>query len=274
VIRTSGDRIAPRPLASPGGKGVFVKEIEDALLAGEVDLAVHSLKDLPTALPEGLFLACVPEREDPRDLLVAPGAPALADLRPGAVLGTGSPRRACQIRAARPDLSLRDLRGNIDTRLRKLREGRYDAILLALAGVRRLGLDCEGTVLDVDLMIPAVGQGAMAIEARGRDRAIADLLAPLHHQATAAAVRAERAFLSALGGGCRAPIAALAVVQGGTLRLRGLVADPEGVTVLRDAVDGGAADPEAAGEALAGALLARGAAALLTRAGGSLPGSR
>jgi hydroxymethylbilane synthase len=274
VIRTSGDRIAGRSLASLVGKGVFVKEIEDALLAGEVDLAVHSLKDLPAALPDGLALACVPEREDPRDLLVAPGAPSLPDLPRGAVLGTGSPRRACQARAARPDLRVRDLRGNVDTRLRKLREGRYDAILLAQAGVCRLGLACEGTILDADTMLPAVGQGAMAVEARADDQAIADLLAPLHHDATAAAVSAERAFLRALGGGCRAPIAALAVTQGTRLRLRGLVADPEGSTLLKDALEGDAGAPEAAGEALARALVARGAAPLLDRAGGTDPGGR
>lgn len=264
VLRTSGDRMVSRPLTALGGQGVFVKEIEDALLAGRVDLAVHSLKDLPTVQPEGLVIACVPVREDPRDVLVAPGAPDLAGLSRGAVVGTGSPRRACQIRKPRPDLIVKDLRGNVDTRLRRLREGRYDAILLAIAGLRRLGLPFEGRVLDLDIMIPAVGQGAMAIETRSDDRALADLLAPLHDPPTAAAVGAERAFLRALGGGCKAPIAATATVGGRSLRILGLVADPAGATVLRDAFDGEAGSPEAAGVALARALTARGAASLLT----------
>lgn len=263
IIRTSGDRLAERPLAAMGGKGVFVREIEEALLAGRVDLAVHSLKDLPTGQPAGLVLACIPEREDPHDLLIAPGAPGLEALPPGAAVGTGSPRRACQLRARRPDLEMRDLRGNVDTRLRRLREGRYDAIVLARAGVTRLGLPVEAAILDFDTMLPAVGQGALAIETREEDRELRALLGGLHHPPTAAAVAAERAFLRGLGGGCQAPIAAVGEVAGATLRLRGLVADPRGETVLRESQEGTMARPEEAGEALARALLGRGAAALV-----------
>jgi hydroxymethylbilane synthase len=265
VIHTSGDRIPDRPLASLGGKGVFVKEIEEALLAGSIDLAVHSLKDLPTAQPVGLRLACVPEREDPHDVLIAPGAPSLEGLRRGAIVGTGSPRRACQIHAVRPDVAIKDLRGNIDTRLGKLRQGGYDAILLALAGLRRLGSEVEAQVLDYDVMLPAVGQGALAVETRSDDPDSAAALAGLHDPATACAVEAERAFLRGLGGGCQAPIAAVAEVSGDRLLLRGLVGDPEGRRVVRHSLEGRAADPEAAGAALAEALLAQGAADLVQR---------
>ncbi len=265
VIHTSGDRILDRPLASLGGKGVFVKEIEEALLAGSIDLAVHSLKDLPTAQPVGLRIACVPERADPHDVLIARGAPALEGLRQGAVVGTGSPRRACQIRSLRPDITVKDLRGNIDTRLGKLQRGDYDAIVLALAGVRRLGAEVEGHVLDFEEMLPAVGQGALAVETRSDDPDSAAVLAPLHDPATACAVEAERAFLRGLGGGCQAPIAAVAEVSGDRLLLRGLVGDPEGRRVVRHRLEGDAADPEAAGAALAEVLLAQGAAELVRR---------
>ncbi len=265
VIQTSGDRILDRPLASLGGKGVFVKEIEEALLRGAIDLAVHSLKDLPTAQPEGLMIACVPPREDPRDLLVAAGRPGLADLRSGAVIGTGSPRRACQIRAARPDLRLADLRGNVDTRLRKLARGDYDAIILALAGVRRLGAEVEASVLEIDQMLPAVGQGALALEARADDREVIDLLRPLHHPPTAAAVGAERAFLRGLGGGCQAPIAAWGEIRADRLILQGLVGEAVGESVLRGRREGAVLEAETIGLALAQDLLARGAAELVAR---------
>ena len=266
MIHTSGDRITDRPLAAIGGQGVFVKEIEEALLAKRIDLAVHSLKDLPTQQPEGLVLACVPEREDPRDLLAAPGAPSLADLPAGAVLGTGSPRRACQILVLRPDLHIQDLRGNVDTRVAKLMRGEYGAILLACAGVRRLGLQVEGQVLALEQMLPAVGQGALAIETRADDAEARAVLAPVNHPPTAAAVAAERAFLLGLGGGCQAPIAAVGEVAGEGLSLRGLVGDPEGGRLLRGRRSGSAADPEAVGAALAESLLEQGAAALVARA--------
>ncbi len=263
IIRTSGDRIVDRPLASFGGKGVFVREIEDALIGKEIDLAVHSLKDLPTAQPEGLTICCVPPREDPHDLLASDQGAAPGGLPAGAVIGTGSPRRACQMRALRSDLTIRDLRGNVDTRLRRLREGDYDAIVLAAAGVRRLGATVRGHVLSFDEMVPAVGQGALAVESRRDDGEIAMALEPVHHAPTAAAVTAERAFLRALGGGCQAPIAAHAEIGEGRLVLRGLVADPRGEQVMRDRYEGSVGEAETIGTRLASAFLDRGAAALL-----------
>jgi hydroxymethylbilane synthase len=271
VIRTSGDRFLAQPLAAMGGKGVFVKEIEEALLGGTIDLAVHSLKDLPTDLPEGLAIACVPEREDPRDMLVARGSPAPADLPFRAVVGTGSPRRSCQLRALRPDLVVRDLRGNIDTRMARLKDGGYDAILLAVAGVRRLGAQVEGVLLGFDQMVPAVGQGAMAVEIREADEELIALLAPLHHAATALAVAGERSFLKALGGGCQAPIAAIGEIRNGRLRLRGLVADVGGSTLLRESREGRATESEGIGAALARSLLERGADDLIRRSSAPLP---
>jgi hydroxymethylbilane synthase len=267
-IRTSGDRFTAQSLAAIGGQGLFVKEIEEALAAGTIDLAVHSLKDLPTQQPAGLVIACVPEREDPRDMLLARGAGTLGDLPRGASVGTGSPRRACQIRALRPDLVVRDLRGNVETRIARFERGDFDAIILAAAGIRRLGLSVEGAPLAVEEMLPAVGQGALAIETRGDDAETRSLLGALHHDATARAVTAERALLRGLGGGCQAPIAAHGVVADGRLVLHGLVADPEGRTVLRHQVGGDPADPEGVGNELAEAFLARGAAALL-----GLPGN-
>lgn len=271
IIRTSGDRFPDRSLASMGGKGVFVKEIEEALLAGNVDVSVHSLKDLPTSQPDGLTIACVPEREDPRDILLAPGAPGPAGLRPGAVVGTGSPRRSCQMRALRPDVVIKDLRGNLDTRLRRLRTGDYDAILLASAGVRRLALEVEGTVLDYDQMIPAVGQGALAIEIRTDDRGLAEILRPYDHAPTAIAVAAERALLRGLGGGCQAPIAAFGEVAGERLSLRALVAGPGGEPLLKERREGDARDAEAIGLDAARVLLARGASALVQGTSAPLP---
>lgn len=263
TIHTSGDRILDRPLAGLGGKGVFVKEIEEALLSRTIDLAVHSLKDLPTEQPEGLLIACVPRREDPRDLFLAPGRVGIMDLAAGAVVGTGSPRRACQIRALRGDLRLKDLRGNVDTRLARLARGDYDAIVLALAGVRRIGAQAEGTVLEFEQMLPAVGQGALAIETRSGEAPAPAALRSLHDPETAAAVAAERAFLRGLGGGCQAPIAAVALVRGATMTLRGLVGEPEGGRLLRERLEGPAAAPEDLGRRLADRLLAAGAADLV-----------
>ncbi len=271
IIHTSGDRFLDRSLASMGGKGVFVREIEEALLAGSVDVAVHSLKDLPTSQPDGLTIACVPEREDPRDVLLAPGAPGPAGLRPGAVVGTGSPRRSCQMRALRPDVTIRDLRGNLDTRLSRLRTGDYDAILLARAGLLRLTLEIEGTVLDYDQMIPAVGQGALAIEIRADDRDLAEILRPHDHAPTAIAVAAERALLRGLGGGCQAPIAAFGEVAGERLLLRALVAGPGGEPLLKERREGEARDAEAIGLDAARVLLARGASALIQGTSAPLP---
>jgi len=271
IIHTSGDRLQDRSLASMGGKGVFVKEIEDALLAGSVDVSVHSHKDLPTAQPDGLTIACVPEREDPRDVLLAPGAPGPAGLRPGAVVGTGSPRRSCQMRALRPDVTIRDLRGNLDTRLTKLRTGDYDAILLARAGLRRLKIEIEGTVLGYDQMMPAVGQGAMAIEIRSDDRELAEVLRPHHHGPTAIALAAERALLRGLGGGCQSPIAGIGEVAGQRLSLMALVAGPGGEPLLKERREGDARDAESIGLETARILLARGASALVQGTSAPLP---
>jgi hydroxymethylbilane synthase len=271
IIHTSGDRQLERSLSAMGGKGVFVKELEEALLARSVDVSAHSLKDLPTTQPDGLMIACVPPREDPRDVLLAGGAPGLESLRQGAVVGTGSPRRSCQMRALRPDVVTKDLRGNVDTRLAKLRSGAYDAILLARAGLNRLGIEFEGTVLELDQMIPAVGQGAMAIEIRADDRDLARLLRPHHHPPTAAAVLAERALLRGLGGGCQAPIAAIGQVTDGRLSLRGLVAGVAGDPLLRERREGDVEDAEEIGLEMARALLLRGASALVQGASAPAP---
>ena len=212
IITTRGDRIVDRPLQQVGGKGLFTKEIEEALLAGDVDLAVHSMKDMPTEGPRGLVIASVPERVDPRDALI--GAP-LADLGPGAVVGTGSVRRALQLRALRPDLEIRGIRGNVDTRIAKQRAGDYDAIVLAMAGLARLGrTDVVDEALGSEAMVPAVGQGALAVQARRGDTAVLSVLEAIHHEPTAVCVAAERSFLEAVSGGCSAPAACHVVADG------------------------------------------------------------
>jgi hydroxymethylbilane synthase len=262
VIVTTGDRVLDRRLENVGGKGAFLKEIEEALLAHDVDLAVHSLKDVPTALPDGLALCAMLERADPRDGFLSNGA-RLAELPAGAKVGTTSLRRRAQLRALRPDLVLEDLRGNVDTRIRRLREGRFDAILLAMAGLTRLGRAGEVTEpLDPRAFVPAPGQGAIALECRESDSALRAAVAPLEHPATARAVTAERAFLAALGGGCNVPLGAHAfAAPGGGLELVGFVAAADGAILLRDEARG--AEPAGVGEALARALLERGARALL-----------
>jgi hydroxymethylbilane synthase len=261
IITTTGDRVQDRRLESVGGKGAFLKEIEEALLAREVDLAVHSLKDVPTDLPEGLHLVAMLERADPRDVLLSAG-PRLRELPAGARIGTTSLRRRAQLLALRPDLLVQDLRGNVDTRIRRLREGAFDAILLARAGLVRLGREGEATeVLDPDVLLPAPGQGAIALECRTDDAETARAVASLHHEPTARAVSAERAFLAALHGGCNVPLGAHAVLADGTLRLRGLVAREDGSAVVRGEHSG--SDARAVGRALADDLLARGAGDLL-----------
>ncbi len=265
IIRTSGDRFADQSLVVLGGQGLFVKEIEEALLARGIDLAVHSLKDLPTTQPQGLVIACVPERAAAADCLVARGRATLRALPTGSVIGTGSPRRASQIRHLRPDLAIRDLRGNVDTRVARFRRGDCDALILAAAGLVRLGIEVEATPLAPEEMLPAVGQGALAIETRAGDPGLADLLAPLHHAPTAAAVEAERALLRGLGGGCQAPIAAHATVRGDLLTLRALVAATDGRRVTRGDWSGGVAEAGSIGARLAEDLLARGAGDLLPR---------
>lgn len=227
VIRTRGDDVVDRPLAAVGGKGLFTKEIELALLAGEVDFAVHSLKDLPTIQPEGLTLAATPPREDPRDVLIGG---RLAELKLGAVVGTGSQRRQAQLLAARPDLVVRDIRGNVDTRIRKLQAGEFDAIVLAAAGVIRLGRAAEITErLSVDAMVPAPGQGALALQCRVGDAAAAGALLALHDADAALEVEAERAWLDAAGGGCTVPTACYVQVDSAGATLRGFHLRPDGV---------------------------------------------
>lgn len=275
IITTRGDRVLDVALSAVGDKGLFVKELEQALLDGVVDLAVHSAKDLPSQLPEGLVLAAFPRREDPRDVLVLPVArPTPGDalvghpfglLPHGARVGTSSLRRACQLRALRPDLAVVDVRGNVDTRLRKLDSGEYDALVLAAAGLRRLGLEQRISAwLDPAHMLPAVAQGALAIEARADDQVVLDLLAALDHPPTRAAVLAERAFLRRLEGGCQVPIAGHALLQAdGAVLLRGLVGAIDGSRIVAGERGGTVDAPEQLGDALAEELLMRGAAALL-----------
>jgi hydroxymethylbilane synthase len=264
IISTTGDRVLDRRLEAVGGKGAFLKEIEEALLANEVDLAVHSLKDVPTALPEGLRLSTFLERADPRDALVSASGARLAELPAGARVGTTSLRRQAQLRAYRPELTLADLRGNVDTRLRRVREGVFDAVLIATAGITRLGRAAEITeIVPAEVILPAPGQGTIALECREGDDDVAAAVAPLHHEATACAVQAERAFLAALGGGCNVPLGALAEAESGAWRLRGLVAREDGSRSVRGERRG--SDPVAVGRALAEELLARGAAELLGR---------
>jgi hydroxymethylbilane synthase len=262
VITTTGDRIQDRRLDVVGGKGAFLKEIEEALLAREVDLAVHSLKDVPTALPAGLRLCAVLERADPRDALLSATGVGLKQLPAGARVGTTSLRRRAQVAALRPDLALQDLRGNVDTRIRKLREGSCDAILLAVAGLERLGRRGEATeIFEPDVLVPAPGQGAITLECRDDDDAVAAGVAPLHHTATARAVAAERSLLAGLQGGCNVPLGAYAIEEDAVVRLTAFVARPDGSGLLRGQARD--ADPARAGAALAEQLLARGARALI-----------
>lgn len=243
VIKTTGDRILDRTLSEAGGKGLFTKEIEEALAAGGIDLAVHSMKDVPTWLPDGLEIPTLLPREDTRDAFLSPRARTLDDLPEGAVVGTASLRRQAQVLARRPDLRVIPFRGNVQTRLRKLAEGEADATLLALAGLRRLGLeDRAASVLEPEAMLPAVAQGAIGIEIRASDERTRALLGPLGCAETTARVTAERALLAVLDGSCRTPIAALARLEGGVLRLDGLVASPDGARVFRVERTGAVAD--------------------------------
>ena len=265
IIQTRGDQVRDRPLAQVGGKGLFVKEIESALLSGEIDLAVHSLKDMPTEQPQGLVLGAILERADPRDALVGrDGEERLSTLPSGARVGTGSLRRRAQLLAARPDLQVLDLRGNVDTRLRKLHDGQYEAIILAVAGLVRLGHEAAITeILPVETMVPAVGQGALCVEVRDGDEACHRLLASLDHPATHQAAAAERAFLRRLEGGCQVPIGAHAQVRDDNLHLEGLIAAPDGSRLVRDSAHGPAANAASLGTELAGRLLAMGGAEIL-----------
>jgi hydroxymethylbilane synthase len=267
IITTRGDREPGLSLPTLGqlGKGLFTKELEDEMLAGMIDIAVHSLKDLPTEITPGLHIAAISEREDVRDALVArAGIGSLGSLQAGSRLGTSSLRRQAQILATRPDLVLEPIRGNVDTRIRKVDDGGFDAVVLAAAGLRRLGYEHRITeYLAPELILPAVGQGALGIQTRARDGGVNELVESLNHEPTARACRAERAMLLGLGGGCLVPIAAMATVEGGELRISGLVASPDGSEIIRDQAAGDASDPEAVGSRLASALLGRGARKLL-----------
>jgi hydroxymethylbilane synthase len=263
-ITTKGDRILDVPLAKVGGKGLFVKEIEDALLAGEVDLAVHSMKDVPTELPPGLHIGIIPVRETPKDAFVSVQYASIEALPAGAAVGTSSLRRRSQLAALRPDLNIIDLRGNIDTRLRKLDEGLFDAIILAGAGLHRLGLEKRiTTLLEPEQMLPAISQGALGIELRRDDAELFAGLQFLHHPATAIAVAAERAFLLRLEGGCQVPIGAHASLSNDTITLTGLIAAVDGRRILKETATGPVDQAQALGTALAETLLARGGKAIL-----------
>ncbi len=263
-MTTQGDQMLDSPLSRIGGKGLFVKELEVAMHEGRAHLAVHSMKDVPMLLPDEFTLAAILPREDPRDAFVSNTHATLETLPPGARVGTSSLRRQAQLRARLPHLDIDTLRGNVNTRLRKLDEGLYDAILLAAAGLKRLGLEQRiRALLAPEESLPAVGQGAIGIEIRAGDEALTNLLAPLNHMETALCVRAERAMSRAIQGSCQAPIGGYAEVHGGTLRLRAFVADLEGIRFYRASAEGPMDDPEAVGEAAARELIAQGADRLL-----------
>ncbi|WP_421240556.1 hydroxymethylbilane synthase [Aeromonas enteropelogenes] len=263
-MSTQGDKILDTPLAKVGGKGLFVKELETAMLEGRADIAVHSMKDVPVEFPAGLGLHTICEREDPRDAFVSNRFQAIDELPQGAVVGTSSLRRQCQLRAARPDLAIRDLRGNVNTRLAKLDAGEYDAIILAAAGLKRLEMDHRITAfIEPEQSLPANGQGAVGIECRLDDHELHALLAPLEHSETRARVLTERAMNRALQGGCQVPIGAYALMEGEQIWLRGLVGSPDGTRVIRDEIRGAVSDGEALGEQLAQRLLAAGADVIL-----------
>ncbi|WP_459935280.1 hydroxymethylbilane synthase [Fundidesulfovibrio butyratiphilus] len=265
VLKTQGDKILDVPLAKVGGKGLFVKEIEEALLDGRADLAVHSMKDVPVEQPEGLVLDAVPEREDAADMLLSLDHPDLAALPRGAVVGTSSLRRQAQLKSLRPDLVIESLRGNLDTRVAKLREGRYAAIVVAAAGLNRLGLKTDRmTRLAAPVFLPAVGQGALGLERRADDARVRELIAFLDHPDTRDAVLAERGFLARLEGGCQVPIAASARLEDPeTITLTGLVADPEGREVIRAERSGKRAEARDLGRAVAEEVLGRGGESIL-----------
>ncbi|GAA0786157.1 hydroxymethylbilane synthase [Roseibium denhamense] len=258
VIKTSGDRIQDRPLSEVGGKGLFTKEIEEALLDKSIDIAVHSSKDMPTVLPDGLELTAFLPREDVRDAFLSPKARTLTDLPHGAVVGSSSLRRQAMIRRLRPDIEVVMYRGNLQTRMRKLAEGEVDATLLAAAGLKRLGLEGEITsYLETDQFLPAVGQGAICIESRSGDTAVLQMLAAIHDPETQIRLDAERAFLAVLDGSCRTPIGGLAVLENGTLRFKGAVLRPDGTEMYEAERTGPAADAVAIGEAIGQELKAQ-----------------
>lgn len=264
VIKTSGDKLSTASLAQSGMKGLFVKEIEEALLEGSVDLAVHSLKDLPLDQPEGLSIAAVPSREDARDALISRGGRNFMNLPPGSRIGTSSLRRRSQLLSLRADIDVVPVRGNVDTRLRKLRAGEYDALVMAAAGVHRLGFEGQITeYLSPSQICPAAGQGALAVEIRAGNDEVARTVGPLNDENTHQAVRAERAALRRLGGGCQTPIAAYATIEGECIAIVGVVADPNGARIIRSSARGEKNNPEAIGIQLAEDLLHQGAKTIL-----------
>jgi len=263
-MTTQGDKILDTPLAKIGGKGLFIKELEQGLLSDQADIAVHSMKDVPVELPEGLHLAVIMQREDPRDAFVSGRFKSIDDLPQGACVGTSSLRRQSQLAELRPDLQIKSLRGNVNTRLRKLDEGEYDAIILASAGLIRLGFQERITAfIGPEQSLPAIGQGAVGIECRVDDERVNALIAPLHHAETAACVHAERAMNQRLNGGCQVPIAGYAMLESGHLWLRGLVGEPDGSQIIRGEVEGTPAEAEAMGMGLAEQLLEWGAGEIL-----------
>jgi hydroxymethylbilane synthase len=257
-VRTEGDQRPDTSLAAIGGQGVFVKEIEAALLRGDIDLAVHSLKDVPPELGAGLTLAAVPARGDPRDALVTRDGTPLEALPPGARIGTGSARRAVQLRALRPDVETADIRGNVDTRLRKIDEGQYDGVVLAVAALDRLGMaERAAQVFEPNVMLPAVGQGALVVEGRSDDGGLLELLRSIEDAGSRLAVDAERAFLGRLGSGCTLPVGALAAIEGDAVRIRGMLADEVGERIVRDELSGPASEAVTLGARVAEQLLWR-----------------
>jgi hydroxymethylbilane synthase len=272
IIHTTGDKITDVALSKVGTKGLFTKEIEEALLQGTIDLAVHSLKDMPTDLPAGLTLAAIPEREDPRDALV--GA-RLEELAQHARVGTSSLRRAAQLRGIRPDLEIENIRGNVDTRLRKLDEKQYDAIVLASAGLRRLGWENRITeLLDPSVMCPAPGQGALAVETRSDGGEAQEISKRLDHRETRSAVTAERAVLAALGGGCQVPIGAYATVEHGRIQLQAVIVSPDGTQIIGLKAHGAAGDAAIIGHAMGNQLLAEGGRQILEAVYGAEAGAK
>jgi hydroxymethylbilane synthase len=264
TMSTQGDRVLDSPLAKIGGKGLFVKELEQGMLAGRADIAVHSMKDVPVELPEGLEIAAILEREDPRDAFVSNRFGALSELPQGARVGTSSLRRQCQLRAVRPDLEILDLRGNVNTRLAKLDAGDYDAIVLASAGLKRLGMAQRITrALEPEDMLPAIAQGVIGIECRSDDMAVKALIEPLNHAVTGLRTQAERAMNATLAGGCQAPVAGFSTITGERIELRGLVGWPNGSAIVRGEISGPAAEAAALGVQLARELLERGARPIL-----------
>jgi hydroxymethylbilane synthase len=263
-IKTTGDKILDVPLAQVGGKGLFVKEIETALLEARVDLAVHSMKDMPAEIPQGLCIGAMPERENPLDVLISRNGHSIKDLPKGARLGSSSLRRGAQVRHVRPDVTVHPLRGNLDTRIRKLETEDLDAIIVAAAGVKRLGLKAYITeYLPEAIMLPAIGQGALAIETRDDDDSTLRLIAPLDHRETRLAVKSERAFLARLEGGCQVPIAGRAKIVGDELELTGLVAEVDGSVLLRETIRGRVDQSEKLGVELANRLLKKGGREIL-----------